>query len=103
MNSRQKRKPEDVAATATGRSQSAARPKKAPGASEQFWQHEIKAMLGSSYESIDAAVTALSERVSDRLGIQGAERAAQCAFLKDLVATDPSIQDELRRLLQIKN
>lgn len=63
----------------------------------QKWQQEIAGLQTQEFESIDAAIAAVTEAVVKRYG-GGVETKA---FLKSIFDIDPKIQEDLRRVLKI--
>lgn len=66
------------------------------------WREEVKGLMGKRYESVEQAITALINRVLNRLEIREGENGPTRRFLEDLLLTDPTLKGELQKVLKVR-
>jgi len=69
----------------------------------QLWQKELEDLESMSFNSLEEAIDVLIEKVLLRLEAEAASREETKNFLTELFATDPTLQEELKAILKIKD
>jgi hypothetical protein len=64
----------------------------------QVWQQEVEQLSSQRFKSVEAAISAIASKVSERLHGD----AEMESFLRLMLETDPGLQDELRKVLRIE-
>ena len=64
----------------------------------QVWKQEVQALSSQQFDSLDAAIAAVTDQIANRMGISSKERE----FVQLMLSTDPTLTAELRRTLRIR-
>ncbi|NDC37905.1 MAG: hypothetical protein EBZ48_07605 [Proteobacteria bacterium] len=65
----------------------------------KVWKEEVQLLSSREFDSLDAAIAAVTEQLAKRMGISKQEQE----FVHLLLSTDPTMTAELRRSLRIKS
>lgn len=64
----------------------------------QMWHQEVQSLVAQEFDSLDAAIGAITAQLGKRMGVSPQEQE----FLQLLISTDPTLTAELRKHLRIK-
>lgn len=68
----------------------------------EFWLEEIESLEDTNFRTMEEARNVVISRVIDRLQVSAKERTGVESFLVALFETDPTLEEELRAALKIK-
>lgn len=70
---------------------------------DQFWRDSIEKLESQEFETLDDAIGAIVDEALVRLGSEAPKGDEARKFLIDAFAFDEELQEEVRRVLQIRN
>ena len=69
---------------------------------KEFWQQEISDLSNQQYQSLEAALEALVDKVLLRFPPPAEQMEATRTFLLELLQSDPTVEETLRKSLNIR-